>query len=56
MKLERPEQKGLIVSHARYKFSVGMYVPGFALKADVAIIERSLKQLAQVHVQDGYQV
>lgn len=53
MKLERPEQKGLIVSHARYKFSVGMYVPGFALKADVAIIERSLKQLAQVHVQDG---
>lgn len=53
MKLERPEQKGLIVSHARYKFSVGMYVPGFALKADIAIIERSLKQLAQVHVQDG---
>ena len=53
MKLERPEQKGLIVSHARHKFSVGMYVPGFALKADVAIIERSLKQLAQVHVQDG---
>ena len=53
MKLEKPEQKGLIVSHARYKFSVGMYVPGFALKADVAIIERSLKQLAQVHVQDG---
>ena len=53
MKLERPEQKGLIVSHARYKFNVGMYVPGFALKADVAIIERSLKQLAQVHVQDG---
>ena len=53
MKLERPEQKELIVSHARYKFSVGMYVPGFALKADIAIIERSLKQLAQVHVQDG---
>ena len=53
MKLEKPEQKELIVSHARYKFSVGMYVPGFALKADVAIIERSLKQLAQVHVQDG---
>lgn len=53
MKLEKPEQKELIVSHARYKFSVGMYVPGFALKADVAIIERSLKQLTQVHVQDG---
>lgn len=53
MKLERPEQKELIVSHARYKFSVGVYVPGFALKADVAIIERSLKQLAQIHMQDG---
>ena len=53
MKLERPEQKELIVSHARYKFSVGTYVPGFALKADIAIIERSLKQLAQIHMQDG---
>ena len=53
MKLERPEQKELIVSHARFKYDIGMYVPGFALKADVAIIERSLKQLAQVHVQDG---
>ena len=53
MKLERPEQKELIVSHARFKYDVGMYVPGFALKADVALIERSLKQLAQIHVQDG---
>ena len=53
MKLERPEQKELIVSHARFKYDIGMYVPGFALKADIAIIERSLKQLAQIHVQDG---
>ena len=53
MKLERPEQKELIVSYARFKYDVGMYVPGFALKADVALIERSLKQLAQIHVQDG---
>ena len=53
MKLENNEQKELIVSHQRHKFSVGMDVPGFALKADIAIIERSLKQLAQVHMQDG---
>ena len=53
MKLENNEQKELIVSHQRHKFTVGMDVPGFALKADIAIIERSLKQLAQVHVQDG---
>ena len=52
MKLERPEQKELIVSYARIKYDLGMYIPGFALKADIAIIERSLKQLAQIHVQD----
>ena len=53
MKLERPEQKELIVSHKRHEFNIGANVPGFALKADIAIIERSLKQLAQIHMQDG---
>ena len=52
MKLERSEQKELIVSHAKFKYNIGMYVPGFALKADITLIERSLKQLAQIHVQD----
>ena len=53
MKLENSEQKELIVSHQRHKFTVGMNVPGFALKADTVIIERSLKQLAQIHIQYG---
>ena len=53
LRLKCSEQKELIVSHQRHKFTVGMDVPGFALKADIAIIERSLKQLAQIHMQDG---
>ena len=41
-----------VVRHMQSEFKVGDYVPGWACKAEIPLIERSLKQLASLRIED----
>ena len=43
-----------VVSHAVHQFRIGDVVPGFLSRADIAIIERSLKQLVDLANKRGW--
>ena len=47
-------KKDNIVSHVAYKYNPGDKVPGFHMKADLNLIEKSLKQLVKLADNEGW--